>query len=358
VQSGLTLDPNIYKLYNSDSFFLLLQISTMSSINQLTPSEESLQRLIVKLQNLVPQYVLGTLPAVATIGATPVEGLISKLFWMFRCLSCPFTGLFYFCNIGNVDRAMNAYWLDSVNFVEIKGDDVKYRPIGHHSMELVKSSITLNQKDYMKECIAEASVLDRLSSLASAYYIMIGIFAGIVRVVRPCLSGDWPYIPLSLAWTFPAIYVRVVGGRLVFRNPKKFLVDDRIIVKKLDDDELHDKKVRTFLTALFSIAIPWISVLLAFSTPPRGCGCRCKYISLLCGIWTLNSFMGYLSHVKGEKTVNGNRILHCWFVFSGFIVAGLFLLLGLLSNERTWWMSVLGPKCDVSTTCPTITQAW
>src|SRR3954451_18271282 len=150
----------------------------MSAVNQfLSPSELSLAKFIVKLQNLVPQYVLGCIPAVATIGATPVDGLPNKLLWMLRCLSCPFTGLFYFWNIGNIDRAMNAYWLDSRNFIEIKGDEVKYRLIGHHAKELVKSSITLDQKDYMRECIAEASVLDRLSSLASAYYILIGIFA-------------------------------------------------------------------------------------------------------------------------------------------------------------------------------------
>ncbi|CAG8753410.1 3956_t:CDS:1, partial [Acaulospora colombiana] len=35
-----------------------------------------------------------------TLGATPYKGLKNKLPWMFRCLGCPFLGLFYFCNVG------------------------------------------------------------------------------------------------------------------------------------------------------------------------------------------------------------------------------------------------------------------
>ncbi|CAG8815397.1 8395_t:CDS:1, partial [Racocetra fulgida] len=56
----------------------------------------------------------------------------------------------------------------------------------------------------------------------------------------------------------------------VANDPRKILRDERIRLKK------HDKGVRkildiyVILTALFSISIPWISVLLAYFTPPIG----------------------------------------------------------------------------------------
>src|SRR6266542_605932 len=97
-----------------------------------TNAEETLLlNLIFKLQDPVPQYVLGCLPAIATIGAAPDNGLMNKLIWIFRALGCPFSGLFYFCN----EKSMCAYWLTSNSFVKDRRT-ISYRPFGHHAMEL------------------------------------------------------------------------------------------------------------------------------------------------------------------------------------------------------------------------------
>ena len=53
------------------------------------------------LQNPVPTYLLGTLPAILTIGAAPFTSLKLKISHILICISCPFVGLFYFVNIKN-----------------------------------------------------------------------------------------------------------------------------------------------------------------------------------------------------------------------------------------------------------------
>jgi hypothetical protein len=98
------------------------------------------------------------------------------------------------------------YWLTSDHFtiksdegdIESKGDlqAIRFRPFGHHAM---LKKLTNKQKEQLDECIAEASILERLSSLASAYYIFVGIFSGIFRAFGPCTM---PYIPLLFAWFF------------------------------------------------------------------------------------------------------------------------------------------------------------
>src|SRR5438128_12562360 len=75
------------------------------------------------LQNPVPTYLLGTLPAILTIGAAPFSSLKLKFMHIFTTLACPFIGLFYFANINNgkdenkedvVDVC--AYWLNNNRF--------------------------------------------------------------------------------------------------------------------------------------------------------------------------------------------------------------------------------------------------
>src|ERR1044072_3212784 len=90
-----------------------------------------------KLQNYIPQYILGTLPAIATIASTPESGLITKLLWVARCLGCPFTGLLYFCTTSSDPVAMSAYWLPSNDFRDIALDNKPlYRPVGHHAKKM------------------------------------------------------------------------------------------------------------------------------------------------------------------------------------------------------------------------------
>lgn len=314
--------------------------------------EDSLLKLLRTLQDPAPQYVLGCLPAIATIGAAPDNGLINKLIWVLRCLGCPFTGLFYSCNINSDPISMSTYWLTSKHFTK-NGCKIPYRPFGHYTMEIVADDQDKIVIKLLKECIAEASVLDRLSSLASAYYIFLGIFAGITKAIRigPCTGDDWPYLPLALAWTFPAIYKRVSGGRMVVNDPRHALRDMHVVVRDLSHDRRSAQDVQVLITlVLFSIGVPWISVLLAYFTRPMGYGCRSKYLTVMASIWSFNSLIAYISHISGEKYVGGNRLINGWFCLSGVIIAILLILLGLLSHTQSWWGDLFGEVCAVKCT--------
>src|SRR6266542_2185208 len=141
---------------------------------------------------------------------------------------------------------------------------------------------------------------------------------------------------------------------MIMRVDKKYI--HTILVKDLHPDNersLQDFRVFLITFVLFSILIPWTTVLLAYFTRPIGFGCRSRYISVLCTIWTVNSIIAYVSHIMGEKTVRSRwRILDLWFYFSGILVAILLLLLALLSHTRSWWIDLFGVTCSL--TCPSI----
>uniref|UniRef100_U9U4L9 Uncharacterized protein n=1 Tax=Rhizophagus irregularis (strain DAOM 181602 / DAOM 197198 / MUCL 43194) TaxID=747089 RepID=U9U4L9_RHIID len=190
----------------------------------------SIIELLHTLQEPAPQYVLGCGPAVATIGTSPESGLINKLLWLLRCLGCPFTGLFYACGIRNDPIAMSIYWLTSDHFRR-DGNILPYRPFGLYTMKIAEDERNEEVIRLLKECMAEASVLGRLSSLASAYYIFLGIFTGLIKALQigPCTEEDWPYLPLALAWTLPAICRRVFGGKMIVNDPRVRLRDMHVV---------------------------------------------------------------------------------------------------------------------------------
>ncbi|CAG8472149.1 9506_t:CDS:2 [Ambispora leptoticha] len=307
------------------------------------------------LLNPVPQYVLGSLPAIATIGAAPMEDFFQKIMWVFRCLGCPFIGLFYTCNIPSDETAI--FWLPKRCFrgVEIDRHDnstiikeIPYKPVGHHAMLLIMPEF--NQRfvreleanarvlQGLDECVANASVLERFSSLVAAYYISVGIIAAIARVFGPVVCEDWPYIPLLLAWTLPAIYRRIIHGRLLVRDPNKRLGDNIIYVREFD--HIQDKEsihIRVVITAIASITVPWTTIILAYSTPPTGFFCRSKYISVICALWSFNSFLGYIHHLVGEKNKVVDYILGVWYSLCGLFVGFLLFLLTLLSKKPELW---------------------
>jgi hypothetical protein len=310
-------------------------------------SDPQLLKYLDKLQNPIPQYVLGTLPAIATMGATPKNGMFAKLTWLARCLSCPFTGLFYFCNIKSDPVAMSTYWLSSDHFIQDE-EVILYRPVGHHAKDIQPGP---EEKKILESWNAEASILDRLSSVVSVYYILLGIMAGIYRAsTGPCMHNnsyvEWPYIPLALIWTLPAICVRIKVGRVVDKMLPERLTNGIIVS---NHPSLRAKRIETLITALASIILPWIAVIPAYYTRPIGFYCRSKYMTILSSIWSFNSFVAYISHVNGEKTVSGRRIMHAWFCFCGCIIAILLALLSLLANRRTWWVELFGSSCYVPT---------
>src|SRR5256885_3936401 len=119
------------------------------------------------------------------------------------------------------------------------GEDIRYRPFGYHAMELLP---TLEQTIIIDECVVISPILEQFSSIASAWYVFSGIVIGIMMVSMPCVRGDWPLISLALAWTVPAIYVRIVYKKVVIKSPKKLFEHDRIEVKELNPEKLNVQK--------------------------------------------------------------------------------------------------------------------
>ncbi|CAG8678756.1 10644_t:CDS:2, partial [Racocetra fulgida] len=156
----------------------------------------------------------------------------------------------------NTPSEMCAYWLPAINFA-LDGAPIPYRPVGHHAMNIVlpPGDPTIG---ILGVCIAEASLLDRLASLVSAYYIFVGIFAGISKAAGPCMEDksleDWPYIPLLFIWTLPVIYIRIRKGRVVDRMPG--VLGGRIPVAIPSPVIINTRRAHTAITALASVALP------------------------------------------------------------------------------------------------------
>src|SRR5437763_13310815 len=116
---------------------------------------------------------------------------------------------------------------------------------------------------------------------------------------------------------------------------KKFQVSQdenkTIIVENYDRDQKHHKIMRVVLTAFISIVIPWFSVFLAYFTPPIGYFCRSKYLTVLCSIWTFNSIIALILHIKGENNYSFRSFVKVLSCISGVIVALLLIFLVMLS---------------------------
>ncbi|KAF0488407.1 hypothetical protein F8M41_022288 [Gigaspora margarita] len=492
-------------------------------------SDQELRVVFHVLLNPVPQYLLGLLPALLTLGSTPYESLLEKFLWFLRCLGCPFTGLYYFCKIEGNPIEMSAYWLESKNFThfirkknddqndnknddknedggdndrdygdEYYGDDDddeddddeddgsskgqksdlvefmldyihnysnedgtkkndndddddksndnyineesckntintintisteakiiinnKYddneddnnkdddgakkddkgdeedgngdgakkkddkgdddddnkfntesskntsnietkivinnkdevdnkviseqefpRPFGYHVMKIKPNK---SQKRILEDWIAKASLLDRLLLCFSAYYIIISVIAGIAKAIRPCTQDnaleDWPYIPILFIWTLPVIYVRMFKGKVVSKVLPERL-KNRITIVKYNSAITKKKQNWVFAIFCFSLFLPWLSVIIAYLTPPIGVSCKSKFLTVICSIWSFNNIIAYVSHMKGEKDVHGPSPVGIMFIGFGVIVG-----LGLIFFDSLW-ESVFGPYCN------------
>ncbi|CAH1765684.1 5250_t:CDS:2, partial [Entrophospora sp. SA101] len=113
---------------------------------------------------------------------------------------------------------ITTFWLSAAYF---KNNENGIRPVGHHFMEVDKKNLNEDVKAILKDCTAKPSVLDVFSSLVSLSYTLNGIFTGIARATSTCVEDDWTFIPLVLAWTLPAICLRIFSRReIVIREPK------------------------------------------------------------------------------------------------------------------------------------------
>ncbi|CAG8787497.1 1313_t:CDS:2, partial [Racocetra persica] len=160
----------------------------------------------------------------------------------------------------------------------------EYRPVRFYAMKVSK-----NQNKALREkielCIAKASVLERFSSLVSVYYIIVGIIAGVSRVLGTVSCQDWLYIPILLSWTISALCRRAFSRNLVVKDPKKIfrssnndidIESEKNVVKiilevtDLEAKGIRDKRAIITLTAFLSIIWPWLALILAYLTPLVG----------------------------------------------------------------------------------------
>jgi hypothetical protein len=342
----------------------------LSAVKLPTSMASGAIHIISKLLNPIPQYVLGCLPAIAIIGASPKEEFTKKLVWVLRCLGCPFTGLLYSCNVGRRDVSLCVYWLSSEYFKkkneaqkspngeskeveEQQPQQLDHRPIGIYTMSLDENQDEYeNIMIYIKRCTARASVLERFSSSVSIYYIVVGVIAAISRTTGQFSCEDWPYLSLLLSWTIPAVFKRTFSGTLVVKDPNdEFESQNTQIIMKRENKSYRKHKFFTVtLVAFVSIVYPWIAVFLAYYTPPVGFYCRSKYLTVFCSVWSFNSFLAFINHLYKEKDVEGNLYMHFWFSLCGFILAILLFILALFTNNVEWWSLFNDPNCSTSCT--------
>src|SRR5439155_5997716 len=104
------------------------------------------------------------------MGNCPYNSFFLKLFWLFRCLGSPFIPLFYFLNVDNCPLALSTFWL-SVDHYYYSGNNnnnnIKFRPVGHHFMEIDLNNLDDDLEDVLKECTARPSIIDMVSSIVS-----------------------------------------------------------------------------------------------------------------------------------------------------------------------------------------------
>src|ERR1043166_7821486 len=166
-------------------------------------SEYFSRPIIYKLLNPIPPYLLACLPALAIIGASPTSNFARKLVWFFRCIGCPFTGLFYSLNIGSKRESLCIYWLSSDYFI-IRGKPVEVRPFGFH-VSILSRIQEHNIERCVERCTTSPSVLERGLSFVSAYYIIISVIGGIFLATGLVGCDSFPIVPILLSWTIPAI---------------------------------------------------------------------------------------------------------------------------------------------------------
>nr|CAG8511159.1 13965_t:CDS:2 [Entrophospora candida] len=227
------------------------------------------QEVIGKLQEPMPQYVLGLIPVIVTLGAAPFESLIDKLAWIFKCISTPYTGLFYYFNIKDDPVEMCIYWLPEEYFVTTNGRTLDLQPVGLHSKVML---ITSEQKEILKNCTAKASVLDRLSSLASGYYIIVGIILGISSMAGQCINGNWSFLTGAFLWSIPVIVRRTFGtGILVVKDPKIELRGHLIRVLEENEDMENIELAIQDENSVDKENLEWSGLVLTYMQKPKLC---------------------------------------------------------------------------------------
>ncbi|CAJ0751379.1 18127_t:CDS:2 [Entrophospora sp. SA101] len=129
----------------------------------------------------IPQYALGSLSAIAILGATPASD--------------------------NSNRTGGGVTI------------LNYRLFGWHAKQM---ELTSEQEEF--------------------------------RAIGPCIKEEWPYIPLVLAWTLPAICRKAVGGIVVVHNPNK-----RIVGKITISNSPKDRRFNIIETVFMLLSLVLLS---------------------------------------------------------------------------------------------------
>ncbi|CAG8551499.1 48_t:CDS:2 [Funneliformis mosseae] len=230
--------------------------------------------------------------------------------WLFGCLGCPFTGLLYTCNIHNDETSLCIYWLSPKYFQffdeeRFSGrhniDDNSYRPVGIHFKSPIREQFSKRMNDIIEECTAQASVLERLSSLAQ--HITWGLVS--LQVSAGCLNDATVIFGHMCLWHCLGLFQQYSEEyleeswllRILNEKFKKHVEEhEECTICVHEDQKEHKLRKRdnpeycyVNLTGLMSMGIPWAVVILARLTPPIGCFCRCQYLSVLASIWSTNT---------------------------------------------------------------------
>ncbi|CAG8787190.1 13575_t:CDS:1, partial [Racocetra fulgida] len=215
-------------------------------------------------------------------------------------------GVFYAVNIRDKELPLCLFWLPVENFITDEDKEPKYRPVGLYYMEPKEDQ---DIDEHLDRCTVNVSVIEKFSAGISMYYVSAGVIAGISRTTGSHTCEDWPFIPLLLTWTIPALIRRIISGSLVVKDPRRVFNDTKITMVNNPDLRRH-KRVTVTLFAFISIALPWLAPFLAYFTPPIGFACRSKYVTTICVIWSFNSILAYLWQLKGERDLTDPSILH------------------------------------------------
>src|SRR6185369_13097897 len=94
-------------------------------------------------------------------------------------------------------------------------------------------------------CTTRASILERGSAFISLYFLLVGIIASISAITNIICEG-WPYIPLILSWSIPALVWKIFKGTIVVKNPNVEFKRKKIYVDSGNNDDNNDevKEVR------------------------------------------------------------------------------------------------------------------
>ncbi|KAJ3035788.1 hypothetical protein HDV00_003414 [Rhizophlyctis rosea] len=113
--------------------------------------------ILNSLQSPVPQFVMGTIPAILVAAACPYESLGQKILWLLYVLGAPLAAIQYYLMLGKNRRNLVMHWLpreyfvsdvETENVTTAAGKHMAYRPLGVHGQRCV---LTFEDEKWVEE---------------------------------------------------------------------------------------------------------------------------------------------------------------------------------------------------------------